>query len=87
MALPSVKEVFHVAWKFSRHSGGVRFLACLLKACRELTQDEFEAKRVSFFPSLQLTLNHILLVDWYYYLTTRVERGKDAGALSAPSPE
>ena len=38
----------------------------LLKACRELTQDEFEAKRVSFFPSLQLTLNHILLVDWYY---------------------
>ncbi len=31
----------------------------LLKACRELTQDEFEAKRVSFFPSLQLTLNHI----------------------------
>jgi uncharacterized damage-inducible protein DinB len=38
----------------------------LLKACRELTQDEFEARRVSFFPSLQLTLNHILLVDWYY---------------------
>jgi uncharacterized damage-inducible protein DinB len=38
----------------------------LLKASRELTQDEFEAKRVSFFPSLQLTLNHILLVDWYY---------------------
>ena len=38
----------------------------LLKACRELSQDEFEAKRVSFFPSLQLTLNHILLVDWYY---------------------
>ena len=25
-----------------------------------------EAKRVSFFPSLQLPLNHILLVDWYY---------------------
>ena len=38
----------------------------LLNACRELSQDEFEAKRVSFFPSLQLTLNHILLVDWYY---------------------
>lgn len=38
----------------------------LLKACGELTQDEFEAKRISFFPSLQLTLNHILLVDWYY---------------------
>jgi uncharacterized damage-inducible protein DinB len=38
----------------------------LLNACLELTQDEFEAKRTSFFPSLQLTLNHILLVDWYY---------------------
>ena len=38
----------------------------LLNACGELTQHEFEAKRVSFFPSLQLTLNHILLVDWYY---------------------
>lgn len=38
----------------------------LLKACQELTQEEFAAKRVSFFPSLQLTLNHILLVDWYY---------------------
>ena len=38
----------------------------LLKASRELTQYEFEAKWVSFFPSLQLTLNHILLVDWYY---------------------
>jgi len=31
----------------------------MLEACRELTQDEFEAKRVSFFLSLQLTLNHI----------------------------
>jgi uncharacterized damage-inducible protein DinB len=38
----------------------------LLEACGELTQDEIEAKRVCFFPSLQLTLNHILLVDWYY---------------------
>jgi uncharacterized damage-inducible protein DinB len=38
----------------------------LLNACGELTQDEFAAKRISFFPSLQLTLNHILLVDWYY---------------------
>jgi uncharacterized damage-inducible protein DinB len=28
-------------------------------------RDEFEAKRVSFFPSLQLTLNHILLVEWF----------------------
>jgi uncharacterized damage-inducible protein DinB len=38
----------------------------LLRACAALSQEEFEAKRVSFFPSLQLTLNHILVVDWYY---------------------
>jgi uncharacterized damage-inducible protein DinB len=38
----------------------------LLKACGQLSQREFEATRVSFFPSLQKTLNHILIVDWYY---------------------
>jgi len=38
----------------------------LLEACRGLSQEEFEATRVSFFPSLQQTLNHILIVDWYY---------------------
>jgi uncharacterized damage-inducible protein DinB len=38
----------------------------VLAACAELSQEEFEARRVSFFPSLQLTLNHLLLVDWYY---------------------
>jgi uncharacterized damage-inducible protein DinB len=39
-----------------------RFLA----ACAELSQEEFEATRVGFFPSLQRTLNHVLIVDWYY---------------------
>jgi uncharacterized damage-inducible protein DinB len=38
----------------------------LLRACGELSQEEFEAKRVGFFPSLQRTLNHILVVDQYY---------------------
>jgi uncharacterized damage-inducible protein DinB len=38
----------------------------LLRACTELTAEEFAAKRVSFFPSLKATLNHILTVDWYY---------------------
>jgi uncharacterized damage-inducible protein DinB len=38
----------------------------LLAACGRLTQAEVEATRVSFFPSIALTLNHILLVDWYY---------------------
>jgi len=35
-------------------------------ACRQLSQAEFQAPRVSFFPSLWATLNHILIVDWYY---------------------
>ena len=39
---------------------------CLLAACAHLTQDEFEAARTSFFPSLKATLNHILTVDWFY---------------------
>jgi uncharacterized damage-inducible protein DinB len=38
----------------------------LHRACAGLTQQELEATRTSFFPSLQQTLNHILIVDWYY---------------------
>ena len=35
-------------------------------ACARLAPDEFKATRTSFFPSLWATLNHILIVDWYY---------------------
>jgi uncharacterized damage-inducible protein DinB len=38
----------------------------LLSACARLSQAEFEAARVGFFPSLRATLNHILVVDWFY---------------------
>lgn len=38
----------------------------LLSACAVLSQADFEAPRAGFFPSLKLTLNHILVVDWYY---------------------
>ena len=38
----------------------------LLTACAELTQAEFEAPRASFFPSISATLNHILVIDWFY---------------------
>src|SRR5215469_14312925 len=38
----------------------------LLNACAALTPDEFAASRVSFFPSIQATLNHILTIDWFY---------------------
>jgi len=35
----------------------------LLSACAALSQAEFEAPRTSFFPSIQATLNHILVID------------------------
>lgn len=38
----------------------------LLSACATLSQAEFEASRTSFFPSIQATLNHILVVDRFY---------------------
>ena len=38
----------------------------LLAACARLTEAEFDAARTSFFPSLKATLNHILIVDWFY---------------------
>ena len=38
----------------------------LLAACAELTQAEFEAPRTGFFPSIQATLNHILIIDRFY---------------------
>jgi uncharacterized damage-inducible protein DinB len=38
----------------------------LLSACASLSQHEFEAARTGFFPSLQLTLNHIHVVDLFY---------------------
>jgi uncharacterized damage-inducible protein DinB len=49
-------EAYNNAWANHR----------LLRACGELAQDEFVARRTSFFPSLKATLNHILTVDWYY---------------------
>ena len=38
----------------------------LLSACAGLTQAEFEAPRTGFFPSIQATLNHILVIDRFY---------------------
>jgi uncharacterized damage-inducible protein DinB len=40
--------------------------ARLLAACVRLPPAEFAAERASFFPSLQKTLNHVLVVDRYY---------------------
>ncbi|MBO0711344.1 MAG: DinB family protein [Acetobacteraceae bacterium] len=38
----------------------------LLGACAGLEQAEFEALRTGFFPSIQATLNHILIIDRFY---------------------
>jgi len=38
----------------------------LLAACANLSQQEFEAERTSFFPSLRATLNHIYITDHFY---------------------
>lgn len=49
-------EAYNNAWANHR----------LLKACCQLTPEEFGAVRTSFFPSIKATLNHILTVDWFY---------------------
>lgn len=38
----------------------------LLTACAALDAEALAAPRVSFFPSIIHTLNHILTVDWFY---------------------
>jgi uncharacterized damage-inducible protein DinB len=38
----------------------------LLAACALLSQADFEAPRTGFFPSIQATLNHVLVIDRFY---------------------
>jgi uncharacterized damage-inducible protein DinB len=38
----------------------------LLTACANLSQEDFEAERTGFFPTLQRTLNHIYVIDLFY---------------------
>jgi len=38
----------------------------LLSSCKRLSPAEFVAPRSGFFPSLQATLDHILVIDWFY---------------------
>lgn len=47
----------------------------LLRACARLSDADLAATRTSFFPSILLTLRHILLVD-RYYLDGLVRGGK-----------
>jgi uncharacterized damage-inducible protein DinB len=54
----------------------------LLRACGQLSQEDFVAARASFFPSIKATLNHILPVDWYY-----LEALERSLAGRAPDPD
>ena len=57
----------------------------LFAACARLPDAEYRAERTSFFPSIHLTLNHILIVDWYYL--DALEGGGRGSALYAdPTP-
>ena len=38
----------------------------LHQACMRLQPGEFEALRTSFFPTIRMTLNHNLTIDWFY---------------------
>lgn len=55
----------------------------LLSSCTALSQDELTAERTSFFPSILMTLNHIVTVDWFYVSALE---GKPLG-ISAYDPE
>ena len=60
----------------------------LLTACAALSDEDFAATRTSFFPSLRLTLNHILIVDWYYIdALTAGGRGTATYADEVPFPD
>jgi uncharacterized damage-inducible protein DinB len=54
-------------------------------ACAQLSEAEYRAKRVSFFPSLPLTLSHIYLVDCYY-LDALEEGGRGLSLFEQDEP-
>ena len=54
-------------------------------ACLRLSHDEWVAPRTSFFPSISATLNHILIVDWYY-VDALEEGGRGAAVFADETP-
>jgi uncharacterized damage-inducible protein DinB len=60
----------------------------LHRACAKLSREEFEATRTGFFPSIPATLNHILIVDWYYIdAIEEGGRGRSCFASEIPHPD
>ena len=58
----------------------------LLEACEALDPAEFAAPRVSFFPSLRRTLNHLYAVD-VYYLDALEETGRGLAVFLPSDPD
>ena len=54
-------------------------------ACLRLPHDEWIAPRTGFFPSLAATMNHILIVDWYYLDALR-EEGRGVAVFADEMP-
>jgi len=57
----------------------------LLAACARLSNDDLHAARTSFFPTIMRTLNHILIVDWYY-VDALAREGRGLRVLEAEEP-
>jgi uncharacterized damage-inducible protein DinB len=57
----------------------------LLGACAQLSLAELAAPRTSFFPTIIKTLNHILIVDWYY-IDALAREGRGLGAFEREEP-
>lgn len=75
MLLPYRAMVYSNAWANHR----------LLTACAQLSQEAFVAPRTGFFPSIRATLNHILVIDWFYVDAMEGGRlGPDAWADREP---
>lgn len=53
----------------------------LIRACLQLSQEAFAARRTGFFPSIRATLSHILAVDGYYL--DALERSLEGRAVNA----
>jgi uncharacterized damage-inducible protein DinB len=54
-------------------------------ACAQLSHDDLHVTRTNFFPTIMKTLNHILIVDWYYVdALAREGRGRSVFASEEP---
>lgn len=57
----------------------------LLAACAQLSSDDLHATRTSFFPTIMKTLNHILIVDWYY-VDALAREGRGCSVFASEEP-